>query len=125
MIKVMLGTIIKIIEAIIRSAFWFSLWLFGLGLLTWFPMRWWPGDSLRPVQMLNYFMPWLLVGLLPASITALIARRKWLSVLLALPALLIMISIAPLFLPRPNLALANQAPLKIMSFKYLGAQSEP
>jgi vancomycin resistance protein VanJ len=79
-------------------------------------MRWWPGDRFLPVQWLNYFMPWLLAGLLPALLSAGLARRKWLSTMLVIPTVLIVLTFAPLFLPRADVILANQPSLKVMSF---------
>lgn len=95
---------------------WLGLWLFALGLLGWYLLRWWPGDQLYPVRFINYFTPWLLLGLLPGLATALLARRYRLAIAIALPTLLISLTYAPLFLPRPQVALAADAPLKVMSY---------
>lgn len=99
--------------------FWLALWIFGLGLLVWYPLRWWPGDRLWPVRLMNYFMPWLLLFLLPSLIIAILTYRKWLIVVLAIPTLLIGLTFAPLFLPRPGALLAAGTPLKIMSYNVL------
>jgi vancomycin resistance protein VanJ len=96
--------------------FWKGLGLVGLGLLGWYTLRWWPGDRFLLVRLFNYFMPWLLLGLAPALIGAGLARRKWVALALAAPSLIIGLTFAPLFLPRPESALAAALPLKVMSY---------
>lgn len=100
--------------------FWVGLWLLGLGLVLWYPLRWWPGDKLLPVQLINYFMPWLLLALIPAIIIAGLANRPGLIALLALPTLFIIFSYAPLFLPRSNMVLADSGRIKVMSYNIWG-----
>ncbi len=108
---------LKWIQQILRYLFWACWWLFGVGaLLWWFPLRWWPGGRFFPVGLVNYFMPWQLVGLLPGVAIAGLARRKWLGLILAIPTILIGLTFAPLFLPRPNVALAGNNGFKIMSY---------
>ncbi|MDX1522528.1 MAG: endonuclease/exonuclease/phosphatase family protein, partial [Anaerolineae bacterium] len=104
---------------VIRRIFWLGLWIFGLALLIWYPLRWWPGDRFVAVRLVNYFMPWLLVVLIPGLVLAGLARRVWLGVTLAIPTLLISLTFAPLFLPRPTLAQAGSTPLKVMSYNKL------
>lgn len=102
-----------------------TLWVFGLGIAAWYPMRWWPGDRLTPVQLLNYIMPWLLVALIPALVIAALTRRRWLAALLVIPILLIVYSYAPLFLPRstsPVLAESNR--IKVMSYNILSRNDD-
>jgi len=99
---------------------WIGLWLFALGLLGWYLLRWWPGDRLYPVRFINYFTPWLLLGLIPGLFTALLARHYRLAVALALPTLLISLTYAPLFLPRTPAAHAAGTPLKMMSYNVWG-----
>jgi endonuclease/exonuclease/phosphatase (EEP) superfamily protein YafD len=65
-------------------------------------------------------MPWLLIGLLPGLLSAMLARRKWLSLALGGPTLLITLSYAPLFMPRLNPALAAGDSLKVMSYNIWG-----
>jgi vancomycin resistance protein VanJ len=79
-------------------------------------MRWWPGDRFFPVQILNYLGPWLLLPLIPALLLALALKRRWLSLTLAIPTLLIGITYAPLFMPRSSLVLADSSHFKVMSF---------
>jgi len=102
-----------------RHLFWASLWLFGLAMLFWYPLRWWPGERLRLVQVFTYFMPWFLIGLFPALLIAGVARHKWLTITLAIPTLVISANFAPLFLPRFNYALAGSESLKVMSYNVL------
>lgn len=95
---------------------WLGLWLFGLGILLWLPMRRWPGDVFWPVQIGNYLMPWLLLGLIPGLLIAVLMRRTWLALVLAAPTVFILANYAPLFLPRSNLVLAGSEHVKVMSF---------
>ncbi len=120
MLKNSIVSLLKQIWTITRGLFWTGLWLFGLGLLLWYPMRWWPGDRFLPVRLANYFMPWLLVALIPAVSIAGLARRRWLALTLATSTILIGLTFAPLFLPRPGSALAGNRPFKIMSYNIWG-----
>lgn len=95
---------------------WTGLWLFGLVLFLWYPLRWWPGDRLLPVRLLNYFMPWLLFGLIPGLLVAGLTHRYRLMMVLVVPTLFIGLTFVPLFLPRPSVALAASPPLKVMSY---------
>jgi endonuclease/exonuclease/phosphatase (EEP) superfamily protein YafD len=112
----MLKSLIFIPFRIGRALFWAGLWLFSLGLWAWYPLRWWPGDNLLPVQLLNYIMPWLLVGLVPGLLVAGFARRNRLLLTLAVPTLAIILSYAPLFLPRTRFVSADSHSLKVMSY---------
>ena len=96
--------------------FWLLLWGFSLGVLINYVLRWGPGDNLFTVRLTNYVMPWLLLGLIPGLIIALVARRQWLAISFAVPTLLITLNYAPLFLPRGSVALAGNEPFKVMSF---------
>ncbi len=102
------------------NLFWLGVGLFGAALLAWYVARWWPGDQFLPVRLLNYFMPWLLVALLPGLVMALLARRWGVALLLAAPTLLIGLTYAPLFLPPPQVALAGGPSLKVMSYNIWG-----
>lgn len=101
---------------LIRTLSWTAVWLLALSLVFWLPLRLWPGDALVPVRLINYFMPWLLLGLVPALIITGIARRQWLVGALAIPTAFIVFSYAPLFLPRTDLAKAESTTLKVMSY---------
>ncbi len=109
-------TFLKFCWRITCRLFWVSWGIFGLGVTTWYALRWWPGDRFLPVRLVNYFMPWLLVGLLPGLVLAGLARRKWVALALALPSLIIGLTFAPLFLPRPAEVLAANTSFKIMSY---------
>lgn len=106
----------KIVFQFVKTMLLLGLWAMGLGLLTWYPMRWWPGDRFFPVQILNYLAPWLLLGLIPALLLAFFLKRRWLALTLTIPTLLIGITYAPLFMPRPSLALADSPHFKVMSY---------
>lgn len=97
-----------------------GLWAFALAVLGWYLLRWWPGDRFWPVRLGNFIMPWLLAGLLPGLLAAALARRVWLAAALALPALFIGVTYAPLFLPRGSVALAEQHPITVMSYNVWG-----
>jgi vancomycin resistance protein VanJ len=112
--------LLKQVWTIAKGFFWAGLWLFALGLLTLYPMRWWPGDRFWPVRLTNYLMPWLLVALVPALIVAGVARRRWLVTALAVPSMLIGLTFAPLFLPRLSPALAGNDSLSVMSYNIWG-----
>jgi endonuclease/exonuclease/phosphatase (EEP) superfamily protein YafD len=109
-------TLLKGLSRTIRIIFWSGLWLFGVGILVSYLMRWWSGDRLLPVRLVNYLMPWLLTGLVPGLIMAGLARRYRLVAVLAIPTLIIGLSYAPLFLPRSSIALADGSSFKVMSY---------
>jgi vancomycin resistance protein VanJ len=104
-----------------RRLFWLGMSFFGLGVMAWYGVHWWSGDRFGPVRLVNYFMPWLLVGLIPALMIAGVARYKWIALLLAVPTLIISLTFAPLFLPRPSMVLAASASFKVMSYNVLYA----
>lgn len=58
------------------------LWGYGLSLLAFFLLRKATGDLIQPVRLINYFLPWVAVGLLPALVSAVWCRKKALSLLL-------------------------------------------
>ena len=116
MAKNLIILILKQLWNIINWLFWLSWGLFGLGVVIWYVLRWWPGDRFGPVRMFNYFMPWLLTGLLPGLGLAGLARRKWVALALAVPTFLIGLTFAPLFLPSPAGVLAANTSFKVMSY---------
>ncbi len=109
-------TIIKNLWYLGQNIFWLGIWLFGLGILATYFMRWWPGDKFVFVRLFNYLMPWVLIALIPALIITILGHRKWLGTVLTLSTLLIALNYAPLFLPRPSVALADTNPFKVMSY---------
>ncbi len=120
MITEFVDPLLKLLWTKARRLFWAGLWLFALGLLIWYPLRWWPGDRFWPVRLTNYLMPWLLVALVPALIVAGVARRRWLATALAIPSILVGATFAPLFLPRTSPALAGNESLSVMSYNIWG-----
>ncbi|MCB0193531.1 MAG: endonuclease/exonuclease/phosphatase family protein [Anaerolineae bacterium] len=120
MISLLIHLLKKIIQ-LINYSIAALLWLFGMGLMVWYPLRWWPGDRFTPIQLLNYFTPWLLVALLPALIFAALSKRRWLMLMLIMPTFIIMYNYAPLFLPRATSpALAHSGRIKVMSYNIWG-----
>ncbi|MDM8528500.1 endonuclease/exonuclease/phosphatase family protein [Anaerolineales bacterium HSG24] len=103
----------------IQRFFWRGVWMLGSGLMLWYPLRWWPGDRLLPVRLLNYFMPWLLVALFPLLLLAILTRRKELALCLTIPTIGISLSLAPQFIPTTTPVLADNRPLKVMSYNVL------
>jgi endonuclease/exonuclease/phosphatase (EEP) superfamily protein YafD len=65
-----------------------------------------------------------LVGLLPGLALAGLARRKWVTLALAAPTLIIGLTFAPLFLPRPAGALAANTTFKVMSYNVLARNKQ-
>lgn len=105
------------------NVFWLALWLASLSLVLLSPLRWLFGDSLKPVRLVSYITPWLLVFSLPTLIIARLTGRKWLSFVLAIPTLAISFTFAPLFLPnRQTTPSPDDFSLKIMSYNLHGIQ---
>jgi endonuclease/exonuclease/phosphatase (EEP) superfamily protein YafD len=116
MLQALITTLLAGLFYTIHTTFWLGLWLFGLGVLLTYLLRWWPGDRLLPVRLLNYMIPWPLIPLVLALIAAGLARRHWLVTVLAIPTLFISLTHAPLFLPRPCLALTDREGFKVLSY---------
>lgn len=107
------------------NLFWAGWWGIGLALLLWLPLRWWPGDRFWPVQLGNYFMPWLLAGLIPGLGLAALARRDRLLAVLLGPAVVIGLMQLPLFLPPSEVALAGNRQIRVMSYNVLYHNDDP
>ena len=105
---------------VLYSLFWLSLWLFGIGILLNYAMRWWPGDNVRSVRIINYTMPWLLVILVPGVVFAWIAHHRWLSATLLAPILIIFFTYLPLFLNCSQISAVYGPSLKVMSYNVWG-----
>lgn len=103
----------------IRNLFWAGWWLVGLLALAWTGLHWLTGDLLWPVRLVNYVMPWLLLGLAPGLVLAALGRHKALTIVLAVPALFVAVSFAPLFLPPATTVLAGGISFKVMSYNLL------
>ncbi|MEM7348731.1 MAG: endonuclease/exonuclease/phosphatase family protein, partial [Chloroflexota bacterium] len=59
-------------------------------------------------------------ALIPSLLLAGFTYRYWLAIALSVPALLIMLAFAPLFLEKPNTLPASSVPIKIMSYNIWG-----
>ncbi len=99
-----------------HTLFWLALWLYGAGILLACVLKWWPGDRLQAIRLVNYLMPWLLTVLLPGLLLAALSHRYQLAVVLAAPALFICATYAPLWAPPRTDASAGGTPLKVMSY---------
>lgn len=100
-----------------RTILWAVLYLPSLFFLLIYPLRWISGDSTRPVRMVSYITPWLLLLFLPLLVIAVLSRRKQLAFVTAIPILTIAFTFAPLFLPRLQpLPAPDRFTLKIMSY---------
>ena len=108
--------IIEIIQFSISSLFWLGLWFFGLVVLLSFFMRWWPGDRIITVRFINYFMSWLLIGLVPCLIIAGFTGHKWLAAILFATIFLIALTYLPIFLNCKKDANPVGMRLKVMSY---------
>jgi hypothetical protein len=102
MVKNLIISLLKRLWFVSRLAFWSALWIFGLSVFLLYPIRWFSGDYFSLVRIINYFMPWLLVLLVPAMLIAGLAKRKWLLATLAGPTLALCFTFAPLFWPNHN-----------------------
>jgi endonuclease/exonuclease/phosphatase (EEP) superfamily protein YafD len=109
------GGIINLLR-ILCLWFWTSLWLFALTISTCLLLGWTTGDRLLLVRLTRYLAPWVLFSLLAGLIPALLFRRFWLAMAMAVPALAIGFSYLPLFLPNHAPPPGAQALLKVMSF---------
>lgn len=92
--------------------------LLALGLIAWTVLRFYPGDRWLPVRLGSYFLPWLLLALLPALAIALCGKRRRLSGLLLLLIAAFGIQYWPLFIPTLPRASAEAATteLRVMTF---------
>lgn len=111
------ASILKRLFAACRNIFWSALWLTSLGLTLLYPVRWLSGNSLELIRAISYVTPWLLISVLLMSIIAGLTRRRRLALALALPAVAIGVTFAPVFLPnRQTVPPPNSLFLKVMSF---------
>lgn len=116
MSKSLIISLLRYLWHILCTIFWGVLWILGVSMILLYPIRWLTGDLYLPVRGINYILPWTLLFLVPAALITGLARRKWLAVTLAIPALAICLSFAPLFLPQNNTPLSDDDfSFKIMS----------
>ena len=107
---------LKELGSLFSYSFLLGLWLFGLGVLLGYLLRWWSGDQLLPVRLMSYLMPWLLIILIPALILAGMTHHKWLFITLLIPTLLITMTYAPLFVTCFKTDNVGLTPVRIMSY---------
>lgn len=92
-------------------------WLFcGLIIIAGLILRWWTGDQLVLTRYTGYSMPWLLIGLLPGVFWAALTGYRGLATLLALSALIIVVTYAPLFLPCSTMSNPAAMRIKVLSY---------
>ena len=92
--------------------------LFVLGVLTWSILRVFPGDRLLPVRLGSYFLPWILIALLPTLLIAIVSRRRWTIGFTLLALLLVASRFSYLLIPQVSPASADFAgsQLRVMTF---------
>lgn len=100
---------------------WLTIWFFGAGTWLGFTLRWWAGDHFLVARLINYFMPWFLLFLVPLLLFSLHFQRRWLALFLVPPILAIIIIYAPLFSPvlrgrAAAVAKTESAVLKVMTY---------
>ncbi len=100
----------------IPNLLWMVWWLFGGIVLLGLVLRQWSGDHLVLSRYIGYVMPWLLLGLLPGLFWAGWQHYRGLFFLLVLSSLLILITYAPLFFPRPQIDASDGLTFKVLSY---------
>ncbi len=108
---------------LLHNLFWFAATLAGGAIFLAYILHALLDDQFLPVRLFGFFMPWLLMGLTPIFILALLLRRRaaW---ILVMPTLVLALTYAPLFLPRLTIALAGNEPLKVMSYNVLHSNQQ-
>jgi vancomycin resistance protein VanJ len=91
-------------------------WALGFAVCLWYIMRWLPNGNIGLVMLGDVLSPWLLLVLAPALVLAVVARRRYVSLLLAIATVLVGSILAPLFLPHWSSASSHRLSLKAMSF---------
>jgi endonuclease/exonuclease/phosphatase (EEP) superfamily protein YafD len=110
------ATLLELCSRIANRLLVLGLWCCGIGAVLGLAMRYWPGDRLLPIRLMNYLMPWFLLVLVPALLIAALMRRGWLAAVLATPVLLISMNHPSLFLPRARDTRYGSSIIKIMSY---------
>lgn len=105
----------------LREFPWLACWFLGGGILAGFLLSWTSGDHFLVARLLNYLMPWLLLPLAVGMLLAALTYRWWLGSFLAVPALAIVLTYAPLFWPVWQLRgtpeeIPGEPVLKVMSY---------
>ena len=117
MLSLISAPLLKQLFGLAAAAFWSILWLFSCSmLLVLFLLRWWPGDQLLIVRLVNYSMPWLLIILVPSLLAAGVADRKFLAVSLAVSTIFIAAAHAGLFFPKKPPVISASPTIKVMSY---------
>ncbi|MFC1505050.1 endonuclease/exonuclease/phosphatase family protein [Thermodesulfobacteriota bacterium] len=100
----------------LSSIFWLCLWFFGIAFLISYFMRWYPGDNFKNVRFINYFMPWLLIVLVPIFMFSLLNHQNWLAVIYFLSISLICMNYLPFFIKNSPVIDVNELFIKVMSY---------
>jgi vancomycin resistance protein VanJ len=92
--------------------------VFTLILTAWLLFRLYPGDRWLFVRLGSYFAPWLFLALSPALVIAVIGKRRWLTGLIILLALVIGMNYIVLLTPRLSRAQAHAGTnqLRVMTY---------
>ena len=99
-----------------RHFFWILSWGFGVCVLAGLVLRWWTGDQLFLSRYTAYFMPWLLIGLIPAMMWAALTHRWRLALVVGACVILIFAAYVPLFLPRQVNPKPGTGEIRVLSF---------
>ncbi|MBN2428710.1 MAG: endonuclease/exonuclease/phosphatase family protein [Deltaproteobacteria bacterium] len=99
-----------------RQFVWIVSWGFGACVLAGLVLRWWTGDHLFLSRFTAYFMPWLLIGLIPALMWAGLTHHWRLVFVVGACVILIFAAYVPLFLPRPVTPEPGAGEIRVLSF---------
>lgn len=91
------------------------LWFGAIWLLAWNVLRWWPGERCWAVAAVNYFTPWVALGLLPIIVLTWLLQQRVLSLTYVAALFLLGVHFVPLFLFKTSAPVAGE-PLKVMTF---------
>ncbi|OEU61273.1 MAG: hypothetical protein BA870_08750 [Desulfuromonadales bacterium C00003094] len=95
---------------------WMAWLFFGVIILAGLILRWWTGDHLILTRYTGYLMPWLLCGLLPGVLWAVLMKYRGLAALLTVSVLIILVAYAPLFWSRSKTSDPEAMELKVVSY---------
>ena len=95
---------------------WLAWLFFGVIILAGLILRWWMGDQLFLTRYTGYLMPWLLCGLLPGVLWAVLMKYRGVAALLIVSVLIIFVSYAPLFWSGSSIYAPAAMEFKVLSY---------